>query len=829
MLISLPGCYNKLTIKYPGAILLFVVLLTLAAGFYSQNFELDASSDSLILENDDSIKYYRKIRKQYGTDEFLIITYTPHSDLLSEESLNGLRSLRDQLLILDTVQSVTTILDVPIIYNSGLKLSDLESELLTIESAGINKQLAYKEFKTNPFYHDLLVSNNGRTTAIQVIFHPDEKYYDFINRRDKLRDQTAQSNLNKEEEEELEYIDQAIKKHNKETLAQRELDIEIIRKIMDTERHQAKLYLGGIPMITADMISFIRHDLIVFGGGILVFLILILTFFFRKPRWVLLPLFCCMITGTVTIGFLGFVGWSVTVISSNFLSILLIITLSLTIHLIVRFRDLHIASPNKLHKDLIQETVSTMARPCFYTILTTAVAFASLIISEIRPVIDFGWIMVVGLAFALLISFLVFPATLSLLPATAVPANKDFTRELMLRIASHVQSIPGLIISMCVLLMIVGAIGITKLVVENRFIDNFKSSTEIYQGMKVIDQELGGTTPLDIIIDPDQEFYEMEKEFAEDESELADLFLEPMDDQVKTSYWLNPTMMEKVRLVHEHLQSYPTIGKVLSIGTAIQIVEKLNKIPLDAFELALVRKRVPDEIATDLVSPYLSDDSNQVRFSVRVIETDPSLNRKQLLASIHDYLLNEMQFEDKQVHLTGMLVLYNNMLQSLYRSQILTIGAVFSVIFITFIILFRSLVLAVLAIIPNMFSAILILGIMGWSGVPLDMMTITIAAITIGISVDNTIHYIHRIKHEYAIDHDYRAAINRCHGGIGKAMYFTSIAIIFGFGILALSNFIPTIYFGLLTGVALFVALVGDLLLLPAMILVLKPAIVPDS
>ena len=818
--------YDNLILKNPRTVLFLIICLTALAGFFSLNFELDASADSLVLENDDSLKYYRKIREQYGSDEFLIITYSPYSDLLSEESLDGLKSLRDQLLTLDTVESVTSILDVPIIYNAGVKLSELTSNMMTIESAGIDKELARKEFKTNPFYHDLLVSNDVKTTAIQIIFHTDKNYYELVNRRGLLREESSQRDLSELETEELEHIAQAINEYNKETSALRESDIETIRKLMDGERHRAKLYLGGIPMITADMIRFIRHDLIVFGGAVLLFLILILIFFFRKPRWVLLPLLCCTITGIMTIGFLGLMGWSITVISSNFLSILLIITLSLTIHLIVRFRDLHIASPNQSHLELIRETVSTMARPCFYTILTTAVAFASLIVSQIRPVIDFGWIMVIGLGISLTISFLVFPATLALLPATTVPEHKDFTRVFMLWIAQLVQISPRAIIYLCVILSIGIGIGITQLEVENRFIDNFKSSTEIYQGMKVIDQELGGTTPLDIIIDPDQSFYESKEELLAEENDFDDLFLDPMDDQAVPNYWLNQTMMKKVQSVHKQLESYSTIGKVLSIGTAIQIVEKLNKAPLDDFELALIRKRVPEDIANDLIDPYLSEDSNQIRFSIRAIETDPTLNRKQLLDSIHDYLINEMQFEDSQFHLTGMLILYNNMLQSLYRSQILTIGAVFVAIFLMFIVLFRSLILAVIGIIPSIFSAIMILGIMGWFGVPLDMMTITIAAITIGISVDDTIHYIHRIKHEYVVDYDYQAAIKRCHGGIGKAMYHTSIAVIFGFGILALSNFIPTIYFGLLVGIAMFVALAGNLLLLPATILILKPNII---
>jgi hypothetical protein len=824
-MMRLTAFYNHLVFKQSWAVLILVAVLVLLAAYYALDFELDASAESLVLENDNSLEYYRQTREQYGTDEFLIITYTPDNDLLSKESLKGIESLRDQLLKIDSVESVVSILDAPIIYNLDVKLSELGNNLKTIESSDMDMALARKEFLTNPFYRDLIVSSDARTTAIQVIFYADEKYFDLVKHRNKLRAQSSQHDLNHEEAEELENILQQIKDHNREALKQREKDIETVRRIMNSERQHAKLFLGGIPMITVDMIRFIRHDLVVFGVGVITFLVFILMLFFRKPRWVLIPLLCCVTTAILMIGFLGFSDWGITVISSNFLSILLILTLSLTIHLIVRFRDLQIASPKKSQSMIIRDTVASMVRPCFYTILTTAVAFASLIVSKIGPVIDFGWIMVIGLGVAFLVSFLIFPASIVLLPAAAVPPSQDFTRRFTLWVAQLVRATPWTIIFISALLMLVVGAGISRLKVENRFIDNFKSSTEIYQGMIVIDQKLGGTTPLDVIIDPDQDFYQMELELSEQTSEFDNLFLDPLAEPVKPNYWLNPEMMEKIQSVHEHLESYTITGKVLSIATAIKIIERLNGEPLDEFELALLRKRVPDDIANDLIDPYLSQDSNQTRFSVRVIESDPSLNRKQLLAGIREFLVNEMHFEDSQVHLTGMLVLYNNMLQSLFRSQILTFGAVFLAIFITFVFLFRSFILAVIGIIPNIFSAVLILGIMGWLSVPLDMMTITIASITIGISVDDTIHYIHRLKHEYLTDRNYPSAIKRCHGGIGKAMFYTSVAIVFGFAILGLSNFIPTIYFGLLVGTAMLVALIGNLLLLPAIILKAKPSI----
>lgn len=815
--------YNYFILQNPIKVLFTFFLLAIVAAFYSVDFELDASADSLVLENDDSLNYYREISQRYGSDDFIIITYKPNTDLFSEQSLTTISTLRDSLLELENIESVNSILDMPIIYESGLKLSDLTGELDTLAAGNVDIALARKEFQSNPLYQELLVSLDGKTTALQAMFKSDPEYYELVTKRQVLQAKTEA--LTPDELLTLGSLNDQIKEKISFATQQREQDIDRIRQIINQQQEHGKLYLGGIPMIVVDMLDFIRYDLVVFGSGILLFLILILSLFFHKLRWVMLPMLICAITGLMTIGFLGYSGWTITVISSNFLSILLIITLSLTIHLIVRYRDLQLQHPAATHQELIQLTTASMARPCFYTIVTTAVAFASLVVSEIRPVIDFGWIMVVGLGIAFITSFTLMPAILALLDDIELPIGRDTTRKITLGMAKQVHDRPRLIILIASLLLILLGIGITQLKVENRFINNFKSDTEIYQGMMVIDHELGGTMPLDIIIDADQQFIEIRDELATESNELDDLFFDEAEDLPEPSYWLNPEMLDKAKRVQSHLESYSVMGKVISIVSSLSIVEKLNGAPFDEFELAVVRKRIPDAIADDLITPYLSDDSNQIRFSLRVIESDPELNRKELLASIHDFLINDMQFEEEQVQLTGMMVLYNNMLQSLYRSQILTIGAVFVAILFMFIILFRNIPLAFIAIVPNIFSAVLILGIMGWAGIPLDMMTITIAAITIGISVDDTIHYVHRLQNEYRIDQDYKEAISRCHGGIGKAMYYTSVAIIFGFALLSFSNFIPTIYFGLLTGFAMFVALVGDLLLLPAIVLILKPKI----
>ena len=820
---KLSSLYFQLVFKKPLAVLGIVLCLIILAAWYARYFELDASADSLILENDTSLNYYREISRKYATDDFVVITYKPNSDLFSEQSLNTIRTIRNDLLKLNSIDSVVSILDVPIIYQSGLKLPELKDKLQSIDSGFRDYQLARKEFKTNPLYRDLLVNKDATITALQAVFKRDREYERLLARRTEL--QASQKILSAAEVQELERVQKEIRNKNQAYNAQRSRDIRRIRQIIDKQRDNGRLFLGGVPMITVDMIQYIRHDLAVFGVGVFIFLVLILWLFFHNPYWVMLPMLICAVTGLLTVGVLGYADWAVTVISSNFLSILLIITLSLTIHLIVRYRDLQLEQPEATHRELIRLTISSMALPCLYTILTTIVAFASLVVCNIRPVINFGWIMVVGLGIAFIASFSLMPSLLTLVKGINISRRRDITRAITLGIARLVHYMPRSIVVIACLLIILSAAGIAQLKVENRFINNFKSDTEIYQGMKLIDHELGGTMPLDIILDPDPAFLQARQASKGGVDEL----FEEMDTTPQPGYWLNSTMIAKAERIQQHLETYPVIGKVRSFVNSLNIFEKLNGGPFDAFELGLLRKRVPESVANDLFTPYLSEDGNELRYNMRIIESDPKLKRKELLDSIHRFLIGDMHLQEKQVHLTGMMELYNNMLQSLFRSQILSIGAVSVAILCMFLVLFRNLRLALIAVIPNIFSTAMIMGLMGWVGIPLDMMTITIASITLGISVDNTIHYLHRLQMEYPRDRNFREAVNRCHGGIGKSMYYTSMAIIFGFAILAFSNFIPTIYFGLLVGCALFFALVGDLILLPAVVILTRPRIIKDT
>jgi hypothetical protein len=579
------------------------------------------------------------------------------------------------------------------------------------------------------------------------------------------------------------------------------------------------------------------------------------------------------------LGFLAAIDWRLTVISSNFVALLLIVGLSITIHLIVRYRELSSQDIGIERQENLRRTICSMFKPCAYTLLTTIVAFASLVVSGIRPVIDFGWMMIIGLSIAFVMAFIVIPAGLMLLPKTKPSIAEDTSSLFTLKFSRFTENHGNIIIVGGLIAAIISVVGLYRLEVENRFIDYFHSSTEIHQGMLVIDQQLGGTVTLDIILDrkvedniavdsatadvvdssaidgENNEFSNNEfggDVFAIDpfspqapanESALDEFGGDPFtasgsdifDDgatsaSAKTSlvehssdYWFTRGGLDQIEAVHDYLETLHEVGKVQSLATVYKVARDLNGRTLNDFELALVRKALPKEIEEFLITPYLASDRDQTRITLRVKETDESLRRNELLKEIKNHLVNDLRFDDEQVHLTGVLVLYNNMLQSLYCSQIVTIGAVFLGIMLMFMVFFRSLSLSLIALVPNMLAALVVLGGMGLVGIPLDMMTITIAAIAVGIGVDDAIHYICRFKHEFAIEKNYLKSMHKAHASIGRAMYYTSATIIIGFSVLVLSQFIPSIYFGLLTGLAMFAAILSSLTLLPKMLLMFQP------
>ena len=817
MIKNISHIYLHLILTNPKRVLLVMLIVLMSMLSFSTNFKLDASADSLILENDKDLLTYRNTVERYSTKEFIVMTYSPRQGkIFDKNNLLLIKNLKEKLLSVKNISSVISVVDVPLVESSEVPLIEMANNVPTIFSNGVDIIKAENEILDSPIYKDLIISSDGKTTAMQINLKKNDELIFLNNQKRELTNKKRYGNITPEELNKLEEVTKNYAE-TKEAHGQGIHNLlKSVRLIQNqfSEKYNVELRMGGIPMIADDMIIYVKNDLINFGLGVFFFIIVTLIIIFREFRWVMLPIVSCVYAVLFMIGLLGLLNWQVTVISSNFISLMLILTLSMNIHLIVRYRQLSSSCTNQY--DAISMTTRQMVRPCLYTALTTIVAFASLIFSDIKPVIDFGYMMTFGLIVTFVTSFILLPSILLLLKKveTHEATNSQFW---FTKLLANLTINKGKYIMFVTITILLSTIyGISQLRVENSFINYFKSNTEIYKGMKQIDEKLGGTTPLDIIIkfeDPVQ---------VSSDDEFGDGLLD--DDSDIESQWFTIKKINKIKKVHDYLDSLPEIGKVLSLASTIRVAEKLNgDEELNSMEMALLYKRVPVEVKTMAVTPYISIESNEARISARILDSKADLRRNDLIDKIKHDMEKKLDFKKESYFLTGILILYNNMLQSLFDSQILSLGFVMAGIFLMFMILFKSVALSIIGIIPNLLAATFVLGLMGLINLPLDMMTITIAAIAIGIAVDNSIHYIYRFREEYESTKDYELSLYRSHDSIGRAIFFTSITIIFGFSILVLSNFVPTIIFGLLTGLAMLIALLAVLTLLPKLIISFKP------
>ena len=806
-----------------------LVILTFL-GFFSYNiqyFELDASSDSLLLQDDEDLRYYRNIKARYGDDEFLVVTISPKIDLFDEKTIDLLTNLKKDLSKLDQIESVVSILDVPLLKSPPKSLAEIADSAPTFLSPETDKELAKIELTTSNLYRNLIISEDAKTTAMLLNIRLNVELESLIDKRDALRAKRLDSDLSAMELKELDRLTSEVKSLRKDERNETAMMVSDVRSVLDQYKSSAEIFLGGVPMITVDMIDYIQNDIQLFGLLILMFLVIALLVIFKNPQWMIVSMVCCLIGLMIMTGVLGYMSWPVTVVSANFVALLLIFSLSITVHLTVRYRELVKLFPEENHSSLIVMTMRDKLEPCLFTTITTMVGFGSLLIAGIRPVIDFGWMMLISMGVIFILVFNLFPALLSLFSKIDHQVKEDKTHKLTNAFANLVIQKPTQILILFTIVFAISISGITKLTAENQFIKAFKEDTEIFQGLSVIDSQLGGTTPLDIIIEADPDFFNVEDDENIIEDDFFDeAFFEDDDGEYDIggdSYWYNSYRLKTIEAVHDYLESLNEAGKVISFDTTMDVLQTLNDgDEMDTFFLSVLYKKVPDDVKEALFDPYLSEDGNQLRISFRVYESYPDLQRGELLKKIKRDLTSELGLKESQVKLTGMLVLYNNVLESLITSQILTIGFVFAAIMIMFLFLFRSIKFAVIAVIPSIIASSSVLGLMGLMNIPLDIMTITIAAICIGIGVDHSIHYVHRFREEILDSSHADVAIKNAHNSTGQAIYYTSVIIILGFSILAFSNFIPTIYFGLFTAFAMLLALFANLTLLPVLLMKLR-------
>ena len=804
--------YRLVLEKYSKYALFFIIVIISFFLYNIKYFQIDASSDTLILEQDKDLKKFRDVIDDYSSSDFLIVTFTDNEKILSKPNLTIIGTFINKLNEFSWVEEVQSIFDVPLFTVNNQTLIDLLNEVPTLEDEDIDISLAEAEIQKSEIFKDLIISSDLTSTAILVNFKRDLKYEALQKERFNL---SYAKNLSSEEIENKKYINDLYNQQKQIFDALRHQNLIEIRELISSfDDSGLKLHLGGISMIADDTISFVKNDIIFFGLGALIFILILLYLVFRSPLWMLFCVANCFAALTIMTGLVSLLGWKVTVISSNFIMLMLILTLSMTVHIAVRYKQ---ALAEKLNLNKIESiifTVKKMYKPCLYSALTTVFAFLTLYLSGIKPVMDFGLMMCVGLIVAYCTSFIFLPIMMMVLSLDPNNFSKEInSNKIFVSISSNYKQLTIIIFSS---LFILGIIGSTFLKVENSFVDYFKKDTEIYKGMKLIDEKLGGTTPLDIIIEFDTNTTEAENF---DDEDLLDFGIayDPTD------YWFTKEKIDLIKNIHDHLETYNFAGKVLSLASVIRVAESLNSgNEFDSLELAVLYKKLPTKLKDQILKPYVQIEKNQARITMRLIDTHPDLKRSDFVNDLNDYFTENINTDNINAYSTGVLILYNNMLESLFDSQIKSLGIVLIGIFVMLVFLFKSLSIAIIAIIPNIIACFVILGTMGYLGIPLDLMTITIAAITIGIAIDNSIHYVYRYQEFRSNNNSSIEAMVNSSKTVGMAIRNTSLTIIFGFSILIFSNFYPTIYFGIFTALAMFIAMIGSLTLLPIMLQFLK-------
>ncbi|MBX9606235.1 MAG: MMPL family transporter [Gammaproteobacteria bacterium] len=818
----LTALYERLVLRTPWLALALLGLVMAAITPGLKNFKLDASTDALLLENDDELRAFSQMALRYKMRDFLFVAVVPKEDLFTRDSLALISQLRDEISQVSAVKDVITVLDVPLLSTVTGPMSELGLNFSTLRSRDVKVEAARRELTESPLYKNLVSSADGKVGAMQIFLEEVPDLARLTELRDDLLYKRNHGGLTAPQERELQRLRPDYERAKEANEAQAREAIAAIRQVLDKHRAAGvEIHLGGMPMIIDDMMTFIQSDLAVFGSAVLAFLVVMLGLIFREVRWVALPFASCLYASVAMFSLLGLVGWKVTIISSNFVSLMLILTMSMNIHLVVRYRELLRDHPDLDQLELTRRTVAAMARPSLYTVLTNIIGFGSFVLCDIKPVIDFGWMMSIGLLVAFATTFTLFPALLALTrrrPLTR-PEGEGYAFTAALARLTEKHGTAVLVASLVI--AVLAALGARRLTVENSFVSYFHSDTEIHRGLTLIDQRLGGTTPIDVLL----EFPRLEQQASQaGMGDLAAMFDQVESAEQAPDTWFTPARLARIEAVHSYLESLPEVGKVLSLASTLRVAEGLNQgKPLTPQEVDRIYKEMPEAAKVNLLSPYVSVYDNEARLTARIVDTAPGLNRNELVHRIQHDLEAKLKLKPDEFRVTGLMVLYNNVLQSLYESQILTFGSALAMIMVPLVIMFRSLSVALIGLLPNVLGALVILGFMGWAGIPLDIMTITIASITIGIAVEDCIHYLYSYKVEYQRLRDPLATLHYCHNNVAKAGFYTTVTVVVGFSILMLSNFIPTILFGLLTALAMSVALLGALTLMPKLVLWWKP------
>jgi predicted RND superfamily exporter protein len=780
-------------LQYPRITLGIFLFLLLFLGWHTRNFEIDASAETLLLKNDRNYLLTRLAGQRYQPEEFILVAIKPtDGQIFSESTFALLQQLTEEIEQIERVESVRSLLNMPLFIGIGSLSADIDPDELTWGHQRYSQAEMKKILASHPLYQGLLVNEAQTAIALQVVFAEQRQLAQLEKEIVDLQGNLLERELTPAEQKDLEQLRSRSQVLSNALDERRYEEIEQLREIIARHEHQGEFFLGGANLLAHQLIDIVRSDLVIFGIIIISIFIGILFWLFRQWRWVFLPLAGCALSVILTLGLLGWIGLKVTVISANIVALQIIFTLAIMIYLIVQYQELAETGEYSNQRDLVLETIRRKFKPCLYSVITNSVGFGALIFSGVQPVISFGWMMILALIMTLIVSLIFFPALLIVcLPMAKHVQRRKAVGGVLRGGTRWVVRHPGIIAAVWGVVVVAGTVGTLRLTAENSFLNYFRTSTDVYRELTFIDEEFGGSTPLDVL-------YRI-PEHQQD------------DDLILTA-----EAVQSVQAIQNKLEEKPAVGNITSLIDFTRIARAVLGKPATEYELTALYHSLDQELKQSVFGGYFSPSAQEVRISTRIQDSTPGLNREELMRSIHQDMA-DLGIPPENYQLTSLFVLYQDVLAKLVNSEYSTLAVVYATMAMILLLIFRSLWVAIICLIPNIITSLAVMGGMGLLGIALDLMTITIAGIAVGISMDDTIHYVHRYLEERA-DDGKAEAVYRTLESVGYAMIYTAALIVVGFSALAFSDFIPSVMFGVLTSIAMAVAVVANLTTLPILL-----------
>ena len=754
-----------------------------AAAVFLPRFGVEAGTNVLLNQDDPDLAYYNITRADWAYDEYAIVCVR-RDEWFSAEGVDVLKALDAELKTAPRVTRVVSILNVPLLRN---KASAFGFPVPTfLPQPGVKLDKAKDDLLSHTQALGNLVSTDGKDLNLLV-------YLDVPPELVKLDPEWSRAQGRKDVAR-LRELEAPYKAALAELKVRRDAMIAGVRRLTaawGAPKLAQPPYLSGLPIITVNLVEHTQSDLRTFGIASFAAFVLAFAVVYRRFRWTAGPILACLLPVILILGAMAAMDEKVTVITSNMPVLLFTLMLPYTVYLVERYRERRGLFPGETQVEAVSTSAREIWTPCLYSATTTMAGFASLITSGILPMRTFGIMMTVGLAVGLGCVFLFLPALNARLRPLPGPAGSTSPepRGVVKGLAFAVLRAPGLVVLFSAVLLGVSVWGATKLNAETKFIDYFWPSSEVYRGLDFIDNRMGGTTPLEVNL-----------------------------TSKAPGYFKTSDGLQAIAAVETYFAGVKETGNVRSFKS---LVDEVRKALPKAKE-----EKVVETVATlakDLTREFCNADFTVSRVLVRFKETAPTLHRNNILRGLREHLAAQAALKDVEVRPTGIFLLYANMLNSLIDSQRETFLWVVGAIFAMLVVLFRSVVLSIVVLIPQVLPVFVCLGTMGWTGIPLDLVTVMIGSVAMGVGIDAAIQYAVRYRIELAAaGGDPRTAILRSHATIGRAIWIATSIVVAGFVILSLSKFVPSVYFGLFTALAMLMGQFAALTLLPALFLLFK-------